>query len=74
MKFSFVSVFSHPKKDGGEFYTAILLDNLGNAVNVWVSEDNVEKLKDLDAMSDVTKYVNLVYKPQLQAYQVYLNM
>lgn len=74
MKFQFVSVFAHPKKSGGEFYTAILLDNLGNAVNVWVSEENAEKLKDIDPMSDITKLVNLVYKPQIQAYQVYLNM
>lgn len=74
MKFQFVGVFAHPKKSGGEFYTAILLDNLGNAVNVWVSEENAKKLQDMDAMTDVTKYVTLGFKADLQAYQVYLNM
>lgn len=74
MKFQFVSVFAHPKKSGGEFYTAILLDNLGNALNVWVSEENASKLKDMEPMSDVTKLISLVYKNNIQAYQVYLNM
>lgn len=73
MNFKFIGVFKHPKKSGGEYYTITLLDEMGNAPQVFVTEEQAKYLDSVKPMTDITENIKLSYKQDINGYQLYFN-